>query len=143
MRLQDELKDAYRIAGEETITPSEEVWRRLDRLRDLLSADLFLHSEETQLIITTKTEKRPVILRKRNLIGTAPAADIVLVCPYVSHEHCEITPEAGQMTIRDLGSTNGTFVNAERITECVLRDGDIIQVGTVTMVYLVGHDNGT
>jgi pSer/pThr/pTyr-binding forkhead associated (FHA) protein len=42
-------------------------------------------------------------------------------------------------SIRDLGSTNGTFVNGERITSQHLADGDRVNVGRTTLVYRAGR----
>jgi diguanylate cyclase (GGDEF)-like protein len=45
------------------------------------------------------------------------------------------------MVVRDLGSTNGTFLNGAKITEQVLRDGDKIQVGSTTILKFTFHDS--
>ena len=60
------------------------------------------------------------------VIGHSASADIVIDDPFVSGEHALVTVDgSGQVTIRDLNSTIGTFVNGERITGArVLRDGD-------------------
>ena len=50
------------------------------------------------------------------LIGTAPDCDIQIASPYVSARHCRLTRDAGQWTLEDLGSTNGSFVNGLRAT---------------------------
>ena len=49
--------------------------------------------------------------------------------PSVSREHCLIQYEKDGFRIRDLGSNNGTFVNGNRIEECVLAGGDKIRIG--------------
>jgi CRP-like cAMP-binding protein len=57
----------------------------------------------------------------------------------VSRLHCTIVNNNGVFTIRDSGSTNGTFVNNVQITERQLGDGDVIQIGLVEMVFLAGE----
>jgi CRP-like cAMP-binding protein len=57
----------------------------------------------------------------------------------VSRLHCTIVNTNGVFTIRDSGSTNGTFVNSSQIAERRLRDGDVIQIGSVEMVFLAGE----
>ena len=55
--------------------------------------------------------------------------------PQVSRRHAEIRAESGGHVLRDLGSTNGTFVNGERISVRPLRPGDVIQIGPYKLVY--------
>ncbi|MEM7287680.1 MAG: FHA domain-containing protein, partial [Actinomycetota bacterium] len=47
----------------------------------------------------------------------------------VSRRHAEIRPQGTGFKVVDLGSTNGTSVNGERIAERQLRDGDVIEFG--------------
>ena len=53
----------------------------------------------------------------------------------VSSRHAEIESEAGDYHLHDLGSTNGTFVNGEQVTDAVLRHGDEIRFGVVETVF--------
>jgi len=51
----------------------------------------------------------------------------------VSSHHAEIILRGNDVLIRDLGSTNGTFINGEKITEAVLKAGQTLRFGTVEM----------
>lgn len=52
----------------------------------------------------------------------------------VSRRHCEIFEVTGKLTVRDLGSSNGTFVNGKRVSgQQVLKPGDEVTVGAVTL----------
>ncbi len=52
----------------------------------------------------------------------------------VSRRHCELIEAEGKLTVRDLGSSNGTFVNGKRILgQQLLKVGDELTVGTVTL----------
>jgi pSer/pThr/pTyr-binding forkhead associated (FHA) protein len=51
----------------------------------------------------------------------------------VSSHHCEILQRGGEVIIKDLGSTNGTFINGEKIDEAVLKPGQILRVGMIEM----------
>ena len=51
----------------------------------------------------------------------------------VSSHHAEIILRGNEVLIRDLGSTNGTFIGGERITEAVLKPGQILRFGTVDL----------
>jgi len=51
----------------------------------------------------------------------------------VSSHHCELTPRGNEVLVKDLGSTNGTFINGEKIEEGVLKPGQILRVGMIEM----------
>ena len=63
-------------------------------------------------------------------IGRNPEWDLCLPCNSVSGLHAEIIEEEGQLWLRDLNSTNGTFVNGKRISKISLRESDTVQFGT-------------
>lgn len=70
-------------------------------------------------------------------LGRDITNDIVINDPEVSRHHMRMTRGAGGFTIEDLGSTNGTFINGQRLTGArPLRNGDMIGLGeTVTLGY--------
>lgn len=70
-------------------------------------------------------------------LGRDITNDIVINDPEVSRHHMRMTRGAGGFTIEDLGSTNGTFVNGQRLTGArPLRPGDMVGLGeTVTLAY--------
>ena len=71
------------------------------------------------------------------------SADLVLDDPGVSRRHAAIRSEGGRITVTDLGSSNGTYANGERITGAVeLADGDEVQVGG-TVISVHGPDAAT
>ena len=66
----------------------------------------------------------------RLLFGRAPHVDHRLEDDYVSDEHAELVRSEGQWRIRDLGSTNGTFLNGQKvIAPTVVAAGDQLQLG--------------
>lgn len=67
---------------------------------------------------------------KQLIIGRSSELDIVLVEDMVSRKHAKITIQGGKISIEDLGSTNGTFVNGEKVKQSRLKEGDRILVGT-------------
>jgi pSer/pThr/pTyr-binding forkhead associated (FHA) protein len=67
-------------------------------------------------------------------MGRAPRVDFVLEAPLVSRIHCRFTLEEGVLAVEDLDSTNGTFVNGERVTRRTLEPGDTVKVGRVEFV---------
>ena len=64
------------------------------------------------------------------MIGRASELDVVLVEDMVSRKHAKITLSDGKMLLEDLGSTNGTFVNGEKVQAAILREGDRVLIGT-------------
>ena len=70
-----------------------------------------------------------------NLIGRGFANDIKIEDPSVSSSHCRITVSDGSITIKDLGSTNGTFVNRAPVQEAMLQAGQTVHLGGVEMAF--------
>ena len=62
-------------------------------------------------------------------IGRASGAEFIVDAALVSRLHCQLTATADALQVKDLGSTNGTFVNGKRVTHAELRDGDTLSVG--------------
>lgn len=73
---------------------------------------------------------------KPTRVGSAPEAEIRLAGdPYVSTAHAEVVVEGEDVIVRDLGSTNGTFRNEDRIRDAVLVDGDRLKFGLSEFVF--------
>ena len=72
----------------------------------------------------------PLHPNREIVIGRSSDLDMVLVEDMVSRKHAKISVSDDQIVIQDLGSTNGTFVNGERIKKTRLRENDRILVGT-------------
>jgi hypothetical protein len=73
------------------------------------------------------------------VIGRSSELDMVLVEDMVSRRHAKISVEDGDIFLEDLGSTNGSFVNGEKITRTKLAEGDRILIGT-SIIKLVPSD---
>lgn len=73
------------------------------------------------------------------LIGRSSELDMVLVEDMVSRKHARISARSGTLEIEDFGSTNGTFVNGEKINKARLREGDRVLIGT-NIIKLVHRD---
>jgi Inner membrane component of T3SS, cytoplasmic domain/Domain of unknown function (DUF4388) len=76
------------------------------------------------------------------VIGRSSELDLVLIEDMVSRKHAQLTLAAGRITIADLGSTNGTFVNGEKVRRAHLKEGDRILIGT-SILKLVARAAGT
>ncbi len=64
------------------------------------------------------------------IVGRSSELDMVLVEEMVSRRHARISVLSGVISVEDLGSTNGTFVNGEKIQRSTLREGDRVLIGT-------------
>jgi len=62
-------------------------------------------------------------------IGRQAGCDLLLSDSQISRVHARISLQDGTFILEDLGSTNGTFVNGQRVHHHVLRSGDEIQIG--------------
>lgn len=81
------------------------------------------------------TGERVVLGETVVTIGRLPECTIVLADPNASRIHAEVRPYGDRFRIIDRESTNGTLVNAARITDQLLADGDEIQIGATVIVF--------
>ena len=75
-------------------------------------------------------EEFPIASEREIFIGRATDLDVVLVEDMVSRKHAKISFAGDVLTIEDLGSTNGTFVNGEKVRRARLKEGDRVLIGT-------------
>ena len=71
-------------------------------------------------------------------IGRAPRADFIVDAALVSRLHCRLAAGPGEIEAVDLESTNGTYVNGERVARGTLRDGDKLRIGAVEFLVSKG-----
>lgn len=67
-------------------------------------------------------------------IGRSPGAEFIVEAALVSRLHCQLTATADSLRVKDLGSTNGTFVNGKRVQAAELNDGDRLSVGRLELI---------
>jgi pSer/pThr/pTyr-binding forkhead associated (FHA) protein len=66
-------------------------------------------------------------------IGRSPGAEFIVEAALVSRLHCQITATSFALRVKDLGSTNGTFVNGKRVQLAELYEGDTLSVGRLEL----------
>ncbi|MBK6513827.1 MAG: DUF4388 domain-containing protein [Polyangiaceae bacterium] len=84
----------------------------------------------------------PLGENKEIIIGRSSDLDMVLVEDMVSRRHARIACSDVDITIEDLGSTNGTFVNGEKIKRSNLKEGDRVLIGTSILKVVTSDSNG-
>ena len=78
--------------------------------------------------------KRFPVNRDMTVIGRREDCDLRIPLSDVSRKHCRLVKEGDGVKVEDLGSSNGTFRNGERVQEAMLEAGDTIKVGPVKFV---------
>ena len=77
------------------------------------------------------------VTRGKVVIGRKNTCDLRIPLSSVSRQHCEITIDGEQIHLRDLGSSNGTYLNDNRVQESLLKAGDEITIGPVVFTVIV------
>jgi chromosome segregation ATPase len=87
-------------------------------------------AEPTRMLVRTHGETGIVqLLGRRTTIGRTPDNDIRIDAEFISRHHAVVLLYGTKTVIEDLNSTNGTFVNSERINRRTLKEGDIVTLG--------------
>lgn len=90
------------------------------------------------IIKTTGGERRFLLTEGKNTVGRSPDCNIVINEKGVSREHFAVHVKGEIITIEDLGSKNGTFVNGKRINRAELKNGDEIIAGECSLIFEYG-----
>ncbi|NMW83954.1 FhaA domain-containing protein [Mobiluncus curtisii] len=99
--------------------------------------------QESELL--AKHEQKPLLevvggqtyllVGERTVVGRGRNVDIALSDSGVSHQHFEIVQVGTNYVLRDLGSTNGTFVEGNRVNEATLLDRNVVTAGRIKMIF--------
>ncbi len=89
-----------------------------------------------RLLLTTSSGTHVIPLDSTLMtIGRGLNNDIILEDSRVSRNHAQLRYRSRRFWLTDLGSTNGTFVNGEPVTERALRDGDVVSLGGLELTF--------
>src|SRR5215475_14712441 len=69
----------------------------------------------------------------KTTIGRVEDNTFQIAEPSVSSHHCEVLLRGNDVIVRDLNSTNGTFINGEKVTESPIKPGQILRLGQIEM----------
>ncbi|MGH8892039.1 MAG: FhaA domain-containing protein [Actinomycetes bacterium] len=78
------------------------------------------------------------LARSTTRIGRGTESDLRIDDPGISRHHAELRRSGGDVTVVDLGSTNGVVVDGERVEQARLRDGSTVVLGNTTLVFHAG-----
>jgi FHA domain len=92
-------------------------------------------SNVPRLVVVSPVEREGLVFDlsgQEMVIGHSDTADIVVEDPYLSRRHALLTISSDEVSVHDLNSTGGTFVNEERLTDPrVLRPGDLVRFADI------------
>lgn len=87
------------------------------------------------VMFTADGERRSFSLsRDVTVLGRREDCDLRIPLSDVSRKHCRFIKDGDQLRIEDLGSSNGTYHNGQRIQESVVKPGDTVQIGPVAFI---------
>ena len=82
------------------------------------------------------------LMRERTLVGRLDDCHIRVPVAGISRKHCEIVVNDGSIIVNDLGSSNGTYVNQERVQSQPVSAGDLISFGGLVFLITVNGEPG-
>jgi uncharacterized RDD family membrane protein YckC len=92
----------------------------------------------SKLIVNpTSSNRREILLSRTTIltIGRDPSNDLVLPDAMVSRRHAVVEHRGRQFVLRDCSSANGSVVNGDRVSERPLRDGDLVAIGSMRLLF--------
>ena len=89
------------------------------------------------IVNPTASNRREIPLTRTTIltIGRDPSNDLVLPDAMVSRRHAVVEHRARQFFLRDCSSANGSVVNGDRVSERALRDGDLVAIGSMRLLF--------
>jgi len=84
--------------------------------------------------------QRVVLSKQQTVLGRQESCQIRIPTAGISRRHCEIVIEDGSITVNDLGSSNGTFLNQEKVTTHPAAAGDLLSIGGQVFLIQVNGD---
>ena len=89
------------------------------------------------IVNPTASNRREILLTRTTIltIGRDPSNDLVLPDAMVSRRHAVVEHRGRQFFLRDCSSANGSVVNGDRVTERALKDGDLVAIGTMRLLF--------
>jgi pSer/pThr/pTyr-binding forkhead associated (FHA) protein len=118
-----------------TVEPGQRTSRRARNGESASGADPALPPGPSDVVVYADGAKpRTVKMAASMVVGRAPECELLLDDTYVSQQHARIFGKNGSWFVEDLGSTNGTYVNEQKLAApAMVQPGDRIRVGTTVL----------
>ena len=95
------------------------------------------------VLVRSDGRQSEIPLKGRAVIGRQTDCQIRIPSSGISRHHCELNLADGKVLLRDMGSSNGTFVNRQKIQQTQLNAGDLIGLGDLVFVVRVDGSPAT
>ena len=92
------------------------------------------------LVGTDGSLKELPVKQAVSVLGRQDGSELRIPHPDVSRRHCELRVEGDEITLKDLGSSNGTKINGRKVVEADLEAGDVISLGPLSFVLRVNGE---
>ena len=102
-----------------------------------VARDLLLKKRISMAFLSGELSGQVYEIRKSPVIIGRSDCDLVLDDPECSRQHAELTVRANGVYVKDMGSTNGTFIDGIRINEMKLNDKDEFSIGSVNIMLII------
>jgi adenylate cyclase len=89
-------------------------------------------ADEYKLVSTSGEQTIDLKPGAQLVVGRAVNSDVPIYDPTISRQHAQLSAKDGGVLVKDLGSSNGTFLNGSRITEAVATANDVVMFGKVS-----------
>ena len=135
-KFQKDLQHAYETRAQlNRFKPPKEIKSHLDSIRAELLNTTVPNTSPPQLIVRTQKKSYRYELTQSITIGADKSNSLQLDSDYISAQHCILKKDEDSWFVQDLASNNGIYVNEIKTDMKYLKDGDIIQIADVKLIF--------
>lgn len=136
-----ELREAVGSRSTLTSGPPPKLTNHLELVRQALQSNPLPPGRGDHLLVMSKDTTEWFCLRHSVGIGTSAENGLQLASAYVSRQHCFPQRTDAGWLLQDVGAKNKIYVNAQDTHKRLLRNGDVIRLGDVTLIFIAEPDN--
>lgn len=136
-QLKRKISDEYELPTSFMEHPPVLIYDRINTLCEiLLKYPPPDNSKQAFLLLKSPESTRWITINDPFTVGQHKDNELIVSDDFVSSRHCQIFRDNTEWMIHDLNSTNGIYVNHQKVSEKVLRDGDMVQIGNLLMIFM-------